>query len=105
MKKFIHAVQFMQSLTNEYRGQIEVLVYIQARQDVETLTNVSDVVYARVFGTGPTVHTKIKGLLAKGYIVETPYIHDGRVKNMYVTPVGEKLLKLLDKQLVDAMKS
>lgn len=110
MKLFISAMEFIFNSKEETRGEDAMLchIYKKTNTDDECLVNqliISDLVYSQKFGTGPTVHSKVRGLIDRGLIELIKSPTDARAKIIIVTKGGEKYLDEQSKVLSKLMSA
>lgn len=92
MNKYTAIVSFLANLTENDRGCDEVLSYVYNNDSQGVTTKITDVVYERRFGTGPTVHSKLSQLESKKLIKLIRSKDDGRAKIIQITDKGLSLL-------------
>ncbi|WP_396189844.1 hypothetical protein [Flavobacterium sp.] len=99
MNKYTAIISFIANMSEQSRGCDEILshVYNNDRQGVST--KITDLVYQRNFGTGPTVHSKIKKLARQKFIELKKSKEDARVKEIIVTSKGLTYLRGQDSQI------
>lgn len=99
MNKYTAIVSFLANLPESVRGFDEVLSYVYNNDRQGVATNITDVVYARRFGTGPTVHTKLSQLERAKLIKMIRSKDDGRSKIIQVTDKGVTYLRGKDREI------
>lgn len=99
MNKYTAIVSFLANIPEHVRGCDEVLAYIYNNDRQGIPTKITDVVYARRFGTGPTVHSKLGQLERNKMIKLSRSKDDGRAKLIEITDKGISYLRGQDKQI------
>ncbi len=105
MNKYTAIVSFFSHMSEQVRGCDEILshIYNNTRQGVAT--KISDLVYQRSFGTGPTVHNKIQYLARQELIELKKSKEDARVKEIIVTSKGLTYLRGQDTQIAEMLEA
>ena len=93
MNTYTALMNYIADMTEAARGNDEVLAYIDIRESDGDPACVTDLVYARRFGTGPTVHRKITSLEKNKFIQVKRAKDDGRAKLLSITPKGREYLE------------
>lgn len=99
MNKYTAIVSFLANIPESVRGCDEVLAYIYNNDRQGITTKITDVVYQRRFGTGPTVHSKLGQLEQKKLIKITRSKGDGRAKDIQITDKGISYLRGQDQEI------
>ena len=99
MNKYTAIVSFLSNLPESTRGCDEVLAYIYNNDSQGVSTKITDVVYARRFGTGPTVHSKLGRLENLKLVKMTRSKEDGRAKDIQITAKGIDYLRSQDQEI------
>ena len=99
MNKYTAIVSFLANIPEHVRGCDEVLAHIYNNDRQGVATKITDIVYARRFGTGPTVHSKLSYLERNKMIKLARSKDDGRAKSIQVTDKGIAYLRIQDKEI------
>ncbi len=92
MNKYTAIVSFLSNIPENVRGCDEVLAYVYNNDRQGVPTKITDVVYQRRFGTGPTVHSKLSQLERNKMIKLCRCKDDGRAKIIQITDKGTSML-------------
>lgn len=92
MNSYTTLMNYISSMNEMERGNDEVLAYIDTRESEGVPALITDLVYDRRFGTGPTVHRKIVSLEKLKLISVKRMATDGRAKSLTVTKTGRQYL-------------
>lgn len=87
----------------DFDGCEEVLAYIYLKDTQGKPVKVTDLVQSLLFGTGPTVHRKVRLLSNRGLVKVSTCKNDGRAKNLTLTKSGSSILSGRSKQMVSLM--
>lgn len=93
MNSYTTLMNYIADMTEASRGNDEVLAYIDLRESNGDPACITDLVYDRRFGTGPTVHRKITSLEKNKFIQLKRAKDDGRAKLLQVTSKGREYLE------------
>lgn len=101
MSKASSYAKFLNLLSNikkenpdpNFEGCEEILAYISIMESSGTPAMITNLVQSLRFGTGPTVHRKIKLLEERGLIEVAPSKADGRARLLSVSAKGNQHLK------------
>ena len=99
MNKYTAIVSFLSNIPENVRGCDEVLAYVYNNDRQGVPTKITDVVYQRRFGTGPTVHSKLSHLEKNKVIKLSRSKDDGRAKTIQITDKGIAYLRGQDKEI------
>lgn len=102
-KAFVSAMGFIHESNDVTRGENALLCFIHKMNCAGERVITSDLVFSRRFGTGPTVHRKVTGLIDRGLIETTKLSDDLRTKAIVLTATGKKYLVEQSKSLIKAM--
>lgn len=98
MNKYTTIISYLANLSESARGCDEVLSYVYNNDLQGVSTKITDVVYQRRFGTGPTVHSKLSQL-EKGKLIKLARCkEDGRAKVIEITKDGLAYIAGQDKK-------
>lgn len=103
MNKYTAIVSFFSSMPEHVRGCDEILAHVYNNDRQGVPTKISDLVYQRNFGTGPTVHNKIQYLARIKFIELKKSKEDARVKEIIVTSKGLTYLRGQDNQIAEML--
>ena len=93
MNSYTTLMNYIANMTENSRGNDEVLAYIDLRETDGNPAQITDLVYDRRFGTGPTVHRKIISLEKSKFISVKRTETDGRAKSLIITAKGRAYLE------------
>lgn len=99
INKYTAIVSFLTNIPEHTRGCDEVLAFVYNNDRQGVLTRITDVVNTHRFGTGPTVHSKIRSLECQKLIKLTKCAYDARAKVIELTDKGTAYLRGQDKQI------
>lgn len=99
MNKYTAIVSFLTNIPEHTRGCDEVLAFVYNNDRQGVSTKITDVVYARRFGTGPTVHSKLAHLEKSKVIKLSRSKEDGRAKTIQITDKGIAYLRGQDQEI------
>lgn len=103
MNKYTAIVSFLANIPENVRGCDEVLAYVYNNDRQGVSTKITDVVYQRRFGTGPTVHNKISQLESGKLIKLVKSKSDRRAKVIEITKDGLSYITGQDKKVCDML--
>lgn len=87
----------------DFYGCEEILAYIYLGDSEGKSVKVTDLVQSLLFGTGPTVHRKLRLLSDRGLVRVSSNKNDGRAKKLTLTKSGSSLLGERSQQLMNAI--
>jgi hypothetical protein len=103
MNKYTAIVSFFSNMSEQIRGCDEILAHVYNNERQGVPTKITDLVYHRNFGTGPTVHNKIQYLARQKLIELKKSKEDARVKEIIVTSKGLTYLRGQDSQIAQML--
>jgi DNA-binding MarR family transcriptional regulator len=107
MKKFplmTHIHQVYLPKVHDTFDMLNIALFIHVRQEENKTTNTTQLVQSLMFGTGPTVNTKVALLLARGDVERVPNPKDKRQKILRLTELGLSWLQDTESSLKAALK-
>lgn len=100
---FVSAMQFIYGTNEVVRGEDNILCHVHEADSRNEEVIISNLVYSRRFGTGPTVHSKISGLVERKLINLVRSKNDARAKVIVLTQKGKQYLVEQNISLMKAM--
>lgn len=104
-KAFVQAMGFIHETNDVTRGENALLCFIYKMNCAGERIIISDLVFSRRFGTGPTVLRKVTGLIDRSLIQTEKESEDLRAKSIVLTATGKKYLAEQGKALMAQIKS
>lgn len=104
LKSLTACLSFVWNRNGLLLQDLQVLMFIWLRAQVDTTTRMTDLVQSLRFGTGPTVQSAVKRLTDTGLISVVKSERDGRTNILKITDVGQRTLQEEETRLTKMMK-
>lgn len=101
MNAYTALMGYLTQIPEHERGTDEILAHIANQAQSPRIT---DLVYARHFGTGPTVHQKLESLRSRKLVRLVTSKEDARAKIVVITNEGLEHLGQRNKRIKEVIK-